>query len=87
MCPETSQARLPCRRAEEIFEENTQLRANRRGAYLRPGVLVVDEVGYEILERRGVNLVFQAISKQYEKGAIILTSNKTFSEWGAGVRR
>lgn len=55
--------------------------ANKLGAYLRPGVLVVDEVGYEILERGEANLVFQVISKRYEKGSIILTSNKTFSEW------
>lgn len=51
-------------------------------AYLRPGVLVVDEVGYQPLERAEANLVFQVISKRYEKGSIILTSNKTFSEWG-----
>ncbi|MEU9380403.1 IS21-like element helper ATPase IstB [Streptomyces sp. NPDC048279] len=56
--------------------------ANKLGTYLRPGVLVVDEVGYEILERGEANLVFQVISKRYEKGSIILTSNKTFSEWG-----
>ncbi|MGT2532781.1 IS21-like element helper ATPase IstB [Streptomyces nojiriensis] len=56
--------------------------ANKLGTYLRPGVLVVDEVGYEILERGEANLVFQVISKLYEKGSIILTSNKTFSEWG-----
>ncbi|MFQ6148687.1 IS21-like element helper ATPase IstB [Streptomyces seoulensis] len=55
---------------------------NKLGTYLRPGVLVVDEVGYEILERGEANLVFQVISKRYEKGSIILTSNKTFSEWG-----
>lgn len=54
--------------------------ANKLGTYLRPGVLVVDEVGYEILERGEANLVFQVISKRYEKGSIILTSNKTFSE-------
>ncbi|MFJ8511118.1 IS21-like element helper ATPase IstB [Streptomyces avermitilis] len=56
--------------------------ANKLGTYLRPGVLVVDEVGYEILERGEANLVFQVISKRYEKGSIILTSNKTFGEWG-----
>lgn len=56
--------------------------ANKLGTYLRPGVLVVDEVGYEILERGEANLVFQVISKRYEKGSIILTSDKTFSEWG-----
>ncbi|MGW9597539.1 IS21-like element helper ATPase IstB [Streptomyces chartreusis] len=52
------------------------------GTYPRPSVLVVDEVGYQPLERTEANLVFQVISKRYEKGSIILTSNKTFSEWG-----
>ncbi|MFE1522244.1 IS21-like element helper ATPase IstB [[Kitasatospora] papulosa] len=51
-------------------------------SYLRPSVLVVDEVGYQPLERTEANLVFQVISKRYEKGSIILTSNKTFGEWG-----
>jgi DNA replication protein DnaC len=51
-------------------------------SYLRPDVLVVDEVGYQPLERAEANLVFQVISKRYEKGSIILTSNKTFGEWG-----
>ncbi|WP_331773008.1 IS21-like element helper ATPase IstB (plasmid) [Embleya sp. NBC_00888] len=55
---------------------------SKLGSYLRPGVLVVDEVGYQPLERAEANLVFQVISKRYEKGSIILTSNKTFSEWG-----
>ncbi len=51
-------------------------------SYLQPSVLVVDEVGYQPLERAEANLVFQVISKRYEKGSIILTSNKTFGEWG-----
>ena len=55
---------------------------SKLGSYLRPSVLVVDEVGYQPLERTEANLVFQVISKRYEKGSIILTSNKTFSEWG-----
>ncbi|MFC8277055.1 IS21-like element helper ATPase IstB [Streptomyces sp. NPDC057271] len=55
---------------------------SKLGSYLRPAVLVVDEVGYQPLERAEANLVFQVISKRYEKGSIILTSNKTFSEWG-----
>ncbi|MEU0120058.1 IS21-like element helper ATPase IstB [Streptomyces bobili] len=49
-------------------------------SYLRPSVLVVDEVGYQPLERAEANLVFQVISKRYEKGSIILTSNKTFGK-------
>ena len=54
---------------------------NKLGTYLRSSVLVIDEVGYQPLERAEANLVFQVISKRYEKGSIILTSNKTFSEW------
>jgi DNA replication protein DnaC len=37
-------------------------------------------VGYGRLERAEANLVFQVISKRYEKGSIILTSNKTFGK-------
>jgi DNA replication protein DnaC len=50
--------------------------------YLRPSVLVIDEVGYLPLDRDEANLIFQLVSRRYEKGTIILTSNKTFSEWG-----
>ncbi|WP_369211163.1 IS21-like element helper ATPase IstB [Streptomyces flavofungini] len=50
--------------------------------YQRPDVLVVDEVGYLPLDRDEANLVFQLISKRYEKGSVVLTSNKTFGEWG-----
>lgn len=50
--------------------------------YLRPAVLVVDEIGYLPLSRPEANMVFQLVSRRYEKGSIILTSNKAFSEWG-----
>ena len=51
-------------------------------AYCRPAVLVIDEVGYLPLDRADANRVFQLISQRYEKGSIIITSNKAFSEWG-----
>lgn len=51
-------------------------------SYLRPALLVVDEVGYLPLDRTDANLVFQLVSRRYEKGSIIITSNKAFSEWG-----
>ena len=57
--------------------------ASKLRTYLRPHVLVLDEVGYLPLGREEANLVFQMISKRYEKGAIVLTSNKAFSEWGS----
>jgi DNA replication protein DnaC len=54
--------------------------ASKLRTYLRPHVLVLDEVGYLPLARDEANLVFQTISKRYEKGAIVLTSNKAFSK-------
>ncbi|MFI5489179.1 IS21-like element helper ATPase IstB [Micromonospora echinaurantiaca] len=56
--------------------------ARKLQTYLRPAVLVIDEVGYQPLERPEANLVFQVISKRYEKGSTLLTSNKGFGEWG-----
>ena len=51
-------------------------------AYLKPKVLVIDEVGYLPLDRAKANLLFQLISRRYEKGSIILTSNKSYGDWG-----
>ena len=50
--------------------------------YLRPAVLVIDEVGYLQLDRQEAELLFRLISERYEHGSIILTSNKYFSDWG-----
>jgi DNA replication protein DnaC len=50
--------------------------------YLKPSVLVIDEVGYLPLARTEANMVFQLVTRRYERGSIILTSNKAFSEWG-----
>jgi DNA replication protein DnaC len=49
----------------------------------RPKLLVLDEVGYLALDKMQASLVFQVISQRYEKDqAMLLTSNKAFSEWG-----
>ena len=65
------------RTAETAGRFNRQL-----GVYLRPAVLVVDEVGYLKLDRAEANLVFQLVSRRYERGTMIITSNKSFTEWG-----
>jgi DNA replication protein DnaC len=48
--------------------------------YLKPAVLVVDEIGYLPLARPDANMVFQLIARRYERGSILATSNKAFSE-------
>ena len=48
----------------------------------RPALLIVDELGYLPVQRGGANLFFQLVNARYEKGAMILTSNRGFKEWG-----
>lgn len=65
------------RTAEATGRFNRQLQA-----FLRPAVLVVDEVGYLPLDRAEANMFFQLITRRYERGTMIVTSNKSFTEWG-----
>jgi DNA replication protein DnaC len=48
----------------------------------RPQLLIVDEIGYLPVISGGGNLFFQLVNARYEKGAMILTSNRGFAEWG-----
>jgi DNA replication protein DnaC len=45
-------------------------------------LLVVDEIGYLPLERSAANLLFALVSRRYERGSIIVTSNRSFEQWG-----
>jgi len=49
--------------------------------YLRPELVVLDEIGYLPIDKTGADLLFQIISQRYEHGAIILTSNRAFKNW------
>jgi DNA replication protein DnaC len=62
--------------------ESTGRFAKKLQTYLKPSVLMVDEVGYLPLSRTEANMVFQLVSRRYERGSIIVTSNKSFGEWG-----
>ena len=53
-----------------------------RKSLSRPDVLIVDEVGYFPFDELTANVFFQVVSKRYEQGAMILTSNKSYLEWG-----
>lgn len=50
--------------------------------YTTPRLLIIDEIGYLPIERIGANLFFQLISRRYERGPMILTSNQSFGAWG-----
>ena len=49
--------------------------------YLRPAVLVIDEVGYLPIDKHGADILFQIISQRYERGSIVLTTNKIYKHW------
>jgi len=49
--------------------------------YLRPSILIIDELGYLPVNKKGADLLFQVISHRYEQGSIILTTNKQFKKW------
>jgi DNA replication protein DnaC len=67
---------------------NTLSAADRAGRlvaeikkYTHPDLLVCDELGYLPIDKRGADLLFQIISDRYERGSIILTTNKVFKHW------
>jgi DNA replication protein DnaC len=51
--------------------------------YTSPALLILDEIGYLPIDQRGADLLFQVISARYERGSIILTTNKAFKQWPA----
>ncbi|MEO5824956.1 MAG: IS21-like element helper ATPase IstB [Gemmatimonadales bacterium] len=48
----------------------------------QPKLLIIDEIGYIPIDRQGANLFFQLISRRYERGSILLTSNQHVGAWG-----
>jgi len=51
--------------------------------YLRPEILILDEIGYLPIDQHGADLLFQVISQRYERGSIVLTTNKPFKQWAS----
>lgn len=49
--------------------------------YLRPALLIVDELGYLPIDKQGADLLFQIISKRYEHAPIAITTNRAYKHW------
>lgn len=54
----------------------------RLQALVRPQLLILDEMGYFSLDKRSAQFLFQVVSRRYLKGSIVLTSNKSYTDWG-----
>ena len=51
-------------------------------SYVRPSLLLLDELGYLPIDKRGADLLFQVVAARYESGSIVITTNRPFREWG-----
>jgi DNA replication protein DnaC len=50
--------------------------------YTRPRLLLLDELGYLPIDKRGADLMFQVVAARYECGSIVITTNRIFRDWG-----
>ena len=50
--------------------------------FSKPKLLVIDELGYLPFEANAAHLFFQLVSRRYERGSILITSNRSVAEWG-----
>jgi DNA replication protein DnaC len=53
----------------------------RRKKYLNTGLLIIDEMGFEPMNRQEASLFFRLVSHRYERGSILITTNKGIKDW------
>jgi len=69
--------------AASLAKAHSEGRLEERLAhYTKPKLLIIDELGYLPLEQNAAHLFFQLVSRRYERGSIMLTSNRSVGEWG-----
>ena len=54
----------------------------RLSFYAKPKLLIIDELGYLPFERDAAHVFFQLIARRYERGSLMITSNRSVGEWG-----
>jgi DNA replication protein DnaC len=55
---------------------------HRLQAFCRPKLFILDEMGYFPLDRLAAQFLFQLVSRRYQKTSLIITSNKSYGDWG-----
>jgi len=68
--------------AAELTTLPPEQMALRLTTLCKPKLLIIDEMGYVPFDRPAAHFLFQLVSRRYERGAIIVTSNKSYGEWG-----
>ena len=70
-----------CMLNELAAQDGDNALRRRLNYFVKPSILIVDEVGYLSYSNRHADLFFEIISRRYEKKPTIITTNKPFSEW------
>ncbi len=63
----------------EAGEQRSLAKAIKR--YLRPDLLVIDELGYLPVDKLGAEILFQVLAGRYEKASTVITTNRKYKEW------
>ena len=66
-----------------IGEEVNGTLEKRLRHYTTPQLLLLDELGYLPIDKRGADLLFQVVAARYERGSIVISTNRAFRDWGA----
>lgn len=71
--------------ADELIESMRKVKDGNayadRPRYLTANVLIIDELGFQALDRRDAHRLFQVVNQRYERASTIITSNKSITEW------
>ena len=67
---------------DDLQRQTPEGRRRKIRAYANVGLLCVDEVGYSSFDDKAADLLYEVINRRYERKPVIVTTNKTFEEWG-----
>jgi len=66
-----------------LAEQDSSITLQRKlRLFARPALLCIDELGYLSYDSRHADLLFEIVSRRYERKSILITTNKPFAEWG-----
>lgn len=81
--PQTQQAVIiSAAGGPEVLQVSSQPVPVGLAFFAKPKLLIVDELGYLPFEPNAAHLFFELVSRRYERGSMLITSNRSVGEWG-----
>jgi DNA replication protein DnaC len=67
----------------DLQSDSPALRRRKLAFYARPHLVCIDELGYLSYDSSAADLLFEVVNRRYERGSIIITTNRAFKDWNA----